>query len=98
MSRLSMKHLQELFIFARQTFNYDPDVWGDTLEEAVGRVKAGYHVPYPLVKLLVEHMTSMQIAILTMDAAVEARMDDLDDREKKLTERKKAPKTLLGKE
>ena len=29
---LSKKHLEELFIFAKRTFDYDPYVWGNAVE------------------------------------------------------------------
>ena len=75
---LSKKHLEELFIFAKRTFDYDPYVWGNDVEEAVARVRDGYAVPYSLVKKLVAHAAAMQPAMICMDAAVEARMTDLD--------------------
>jgi hypothetical protein len=77
---LSQKHLQELYIFAKRTFEYNPDEWGDTIEEAVGRVRDGYAVPYPLVKKLVKHAAAMQTAMVLMSSAVEARMADMDAR------------------
>ena len=89
---LSQKHTQDLFIYAKKTYNYDPDVWGDTLEEAIGRVRDGYHVPFHLVKKLVQHATLMQGAMISMDAAIEARMTDLDDREELLPGRKARPR------
>jgi hypothetical protein len=95
---ISQKHLHDLFIYAGRTFDYDPDVWGDSIEEAVARVRDGYVVPYPLVKKLVQHAAAMQTAMLSMDTAVEARMTDLDEREKLLPSKKVRPRggTLLG--
>jgi hypothetical protein len=95
---IKKKHLQDLFIYAGRTFDYDPDVWGDTIEEAIGRVRDGYVVPWPMVKLLVKHAAAMQTAMLSMDTAVEARMTDLDEREKLLPGKKVRPRggTLLG--
>lgn len=81
---ITQKHLQELFIFAKRTFDYDPDVWGDTVEEAVARVRDGYVVPWPMVKKLVQHAAAMQTAMICMDAAVEERMTDLDELAKEL--------------
>tara|TARA_R100000306_G_scaffold54462_1_gene51641 strand:- start:819 stop:1118 length:300 start_codon:yes stop_codon:yes gene_type:complete len=85
---LTQKHLQDLFLYAKRTFVYDPYVWGNTLDEAIGRVRDGYYVPYPLVKKLVEHATAMQVAMISMDSAVEARMTDLDERIKMLAAKK----------
>jgi hypothetical protein len=76
--------LQELFIYAKRTFPYDPDVWGDTVQEAVARVRDGYVVPWPMVKLLVQHAAAMQTAMICMDSAVEERMTDLDELAKEL--------------
>jgi hypothetical protein len=84
---ISQKHLQELFIFAKRTFTYDPKKWGDTLEEAIERVRQGYSVPYPLIKLLVQHMIEMQNAMLALDGAVEAKMVDMDERGKEMKEK-----------
>jgi len=81
---ITNKHLQELFIYAQRTFEYNPDEWGDTLEEAIGRVRDGYTVPYPLIKKLVKHAAAMQAAMILMDKAVEERMTDLDELAKKL--------------
>lgn len=87
MGILTQGHLQSLFLYSKRTYDYDPDVWGETLDEAIGRVKDGYAVPYPLIRKLVRHGESMQSAIVAMDAAVEARMADLDEREDRLKSR-----------
>ena len=86
MSRLglSTETLKEIFVFARGKFPYDPDVWGDTLEEAVQRTRDGYYVPYPQVCKLVEHMTEMRQAVFQMEAALEAKAEYLRDWEAKL--------------
>ena len=95
---ISQKHLHDLFIYAGRTFDYDPEVWGDSIEEAIARVRDGYVVPYPLVKKLVQHAAAMQIAMISMDTAVEAKMTELDEREKMYPGKKARPRggTLLG--
>jgi hypothetical protein len=89
MMLITQKHLQDLFLYSKRTYTYDPDVWGDTIEEAVGRVKDGYVVPQHLVKKLVSHCAEMQRAMVSMDAAIEARMTDLDERIEMLAAAKK---------
>ena len=92
-SMLSREHMEELFIYAKRTFHYDPDVWGNTVEEAVARVRDGYVVPWPLVKLLVKHAAAMQAAMVCMAAAVEERMTDLDELAKNLPKSKTRAKS-----
>jgi hypothetical protein len=83
---ITQKHMQELFLFAKHTFAYNPDKWGDTLQEAIQRTKDGYAVPYNLVRLLVSHMTEMQACMLSLDSAVEAKMVSMDEKHKALKE------------
>jgi hypothetical protein len=64
--------------------DYNPDVWDDTLGEALARVKDGYHVPYTQVRLIVKALKDSVRAMNLIEPTLGYRIAEIERRERVL--------------